>query len=193
MRLKVSGNYCQGWSLVAPQERAAWEADRGALPSCNGALGMAGANIQPEAMLKPLCTSHLQTAVHTSSRQSILTSNLASNSPAKHRQMVLIPPVKKTMAPHHQPVGYNAEHSQNSCSVPVEEVMLNDRGFRSTPRLFTAAQSWRKAATERRHRVCHAALADVLHPHHIVSKGWHVCGKTLKPAATLLVCSSLTK
>lgn len=175
MRLKVNGNYCQEGCLLAPQERTAWGAGVGALHSCNGALGTAGANIQPEAMPKALCTSQLQTAVHISSGQSILTSNWASNSPAKHRQVVLVPPVKKTMAPHHQPVGYNAEHSQNSCSVPVGNVMLNDRGFRSTPRLFTATPPWRKAATGQRHRVHNAAVADISNPHRIVLKGWHVC------------------
>ena len=66
--------------------------------------------------------------------------------------------------------------------------MEKESGLRSTP--IYSSIAWEMG---RDSRDGSSLLAEPLHAHHLVLKGWCLCVEVLKLAATLLACSSLTK
>lgn len=94
-----------------------------------GAGGEALGSREPQAQILNLkqcprrCFSQTQTGAHQLQAVSSPQAGLEPNSPAKHQQTVLILPATKLLVPRHQLVGYNAEHNQNSCLMPVKKAV----------------------------------------------------------------------
>lgn len=98
-------------------------------------------------------------------------------------------------------MGYNAEQSTNSCSVPVEKVKEKER-LQKHIKVFDCSTVPGLGCPGHRHSVTNALRTEIVHLYHTAFIGWHMWergregdggGKTLKLAAASLACSSLTK
>lgn len=70
-------------------------------------------------------------------------------------------------------MGYNAEQSQNSCSVPVIKVKEKDR-HQEHLKAFDSSSVVGLGSPGQRHRVTNALITEILHPYHRAFRGWHM-------------------